>query len=134
MGTIKRFEDLEIWKDARELHRRLIPFIELIEQQRHFELKSQMERSLGSIMDNIAEGFERDGNKEFVQFLAVSKASLGELRSQLYRALDKKLIAEENHQQLQEQCLTLAGNIAGFIRYLNQSSFKGQKFNRKDQT
>ncbi|HQQ93884.1 MAG TPA: four helix bundle protein [Bacteroidia bacterium] len=133
MATITRFEDLEIWRFARELYKRLIPLLEHAEEQKLFDLKAQIERSAGSVMDNIAEGFERDGNREFIQFLAISKASLGELRSQLFRAFDRKLINQEDLQLLQENCNTLAANIAGFMNYLNHSSFKGQKYKSKEQ-
>lgn len=128
MATVKRFEDLEIWKEARSLVNELIPLFEKAEELKCFELKSQIERSSGSVMDNIAEGFERDGTREFVQFLAIAKASLGEVRSQLYRAFDRKLISETNHEVLQKKCLILASQIAGFMNYLINSNIKGQKF------
>lgn len=132
MGTFTRFEDLEIWKAARSLSQELIPLFEKAEELKCFELKSQIERSSGSVMDNIAEGFERDGTREFIQFLAIAKASLGEVRSQLYRAYDRKAISIDNHDILQQKCLTLAAQIAGFIKYLNNSSIKGQKFRKSE--
>jgi len=132
MATINRFEDLEIWKEARLLVKELIPLFEKAEEIKCFELKSQMERSSGSVMDNIAEGFERDGTREFIQFLAIAKGSLGELRSQLYRALDRNIVSEEKHSILQKRSLELASQIAGFIRYLNNSNIKGQKFKKTE--
>jgi four helix bundle protein len=132
MGTLTRFEDLEIWKEARSLFQVLIPLFEKAEELKCFELKSQIERSSGSVMDNIAEGFEREGTREFIQFLAIAKASLGEVRSQLYRAYDRKVISKDNHDILQQKCLTLAAQIAGFIKYLNNSSIKGQKFRKSE--
>jgi len=83
MATIKRFEDLDIWQIARELNIKILPLLDKLNESRNYELKSQLDRSAGSVMDNISEGFERDGNREFIQFLAISKGSLGEVRSQL---------------------------------------------------
>ncbi len=134
MATIKRFEDLDSWQMARKLNVDLIPLLEKMELQRSFDLKSQLDRSAGSVMDNIAEGFERAGNREFIQFLAISKGSLGEVRSQLYRALDRGFIEKKKHDSIQEECLALAGKIGNFIEYLNSSEFKGTKFKKPDQT
>lgn len=94
MATIKKFEDLEIWQSARKLNKEVCPILDSLQEHKHFKLKEQLDGSAGSVMDNIAEGFERDGNREFIQFLAISKGSLGEVRSQLYRAYDKSVINE----------------------------------------
>ena len=85
MATIKRFEDLEIWQEARKLAHEIHLICIETELRNDFRLKSQIKASSGSVMDNIAEGFERDGNTEFRQFLSISKGSAGETRSQLYR-------------------------------------------------
>ncbi len=95
MSTIKRFEEIISWKEARVLNRIIRELIRGKRFQRNFGLVSQIERSAGSIMDNIAEGFERGGNREFIQFLYISKGSCGELRSQIYRALDDGYINSE---------------------------------------
>ncbi len=119
MVTIKRFEDLEVWQLARLLNVNLISLLEALIEAKNYDLKSQLDRSSGSVMDNISEGFERDGNREFIQFLAISKGSLGEVRSQLYRVLDRKFIDKEKHDLLQDDCLVLASKLGKFINYLN---------------
>lgn len=119
---------MEIWQLARELNKDISSILVKLDEQRLFGLKNQLDNSAGSVMDNIAEGYERDGNREFIQFLAISKGSLGEVRSQLYRVLDRKIIEANQNNLLQEKCLTLAGKISRFITYLNNSGIKGNKF------
>ena len=133
MATIKRFEDLDIWQLARELNIKITPLLDKLNERRSYELKSQLDRSAGSVMDNIAEGFERDGNREVIQFLAISKGSLGEVRSQLFRALDRDFLEKESHERLNANCLALAGKIANFIKYLNSTELKGNKFKKETQ-
>lgn len=79
-------------------------------------------------MDNIAEGFERDGNLEFRQFLAVAKGSSGELRSQQYRLLDHSFITDGEFESLRLRAENISGKISNFISYLNKKDFKGTKF------
>ena len=98
--------------------------------QRNFGLVSQIERSAGSIMDNIAEGFERGGNREFIQFLYISKGSCGELRSQMYRALDDGYINSEEFNLITNFCIKISNLIFKLIEYLKRSELKGQKFNK----
>jgi four helix bundle protein len=130
MTTIRRFEDLEIWQLARELNKLVNPLLGSLQSSRNFEIKNQLEDALGSAMDNIAEGFERDGNREFIQFLSMSKGSLGESRSQLYRIFDKGLISSIEFDQLQKQCLVLASKIANFMTYLRNVGHRGTKFRK----
>jgi four helix bundle protein len=106
----------------------MYPFLQSLIDSRNFELNKQMERAAGSIMDNAAEGFERDGTREFIQFLAISKGSAGEIRSQLYRALDRNLITEEQFNKFQVDCKLIGDKIGKFMNYLNNSNIKGKKF------
>jgi four helix bundle protein len=130
MTTIKRFEEIISWKEARELNRILRKLIKEKKIEKNFGLISQIERSAGSIMDNIAEGFDRGGNKEFIQFLYISKGSCGELRSQMYRAVDDGYISNEQFDLVSTYCLKISNLIFKLIEYLKSSELKGQKFNR----
>lgn len=128
MATVKSFEELEIWQLSREICQDVWDVFERTTLGKDFELKNQMNRSSGSIMDNIAEGFERNGRKEFIQFLSYSKGSCGELRSQLYRALDRKHITHNEFEFLREKTLTESKKIGSFMAYLVKSENRGSKF------
>lgn len=128
MATIKRFEDLEIWQEARRLSKEVISISKTTELNRDFKLKDQIKGSSGSVMDNIAEGFERSGNGEFKQFLAIAKGSAGETRSQLYRVFDNEYINETQFNILIAEYEKLSVKIHNFIVYLNKKDFKGTKF------
>ncbi|MDO5972248.1 four helix bundle protein [Flavivirga aquimarina] len=128
MPTVKQFEDLEIWKLARILCNDINKVAVNTNLKSDYKLYSQIDGSSGSIMDNIAEGFERNGNKEFIQFLSISKASCGETRSQLYRVLDRNYINEEKFNKLYDQTIVLGKMIGGFMNYLKKSDFKGSKY------
>lgn len=95
MATFKAFEDIEAWQKARDLVRRVYHISQGSEFSRDYALKDQMRRAAISIMSNIAEGFERNGNKEFIHFLSIAKGSAGEVRSQLYVALDQRYIDKD---------------------------------------
>jgi len=124
---INRFEEIEAWKKARELTRQIYSVTATGAFSKDFGLRDQIRRAAVSVMSNIAEGFERDGNKELVQFLAVAKGSSGELRSQLYVALDGGLVSREQFRTLLSQAEETARLISGFIRYLRQSELRGRK-------
>lgn len=128
MATIKRFEDLEIWQDARKLSKEIILISKNTELNRDFKLKEQIKDSSGSVMDNIAEGFERNGNGEFRQFLSIAKGSAGESRSQLYRFFDNEYINEVQLNLLISDYEKLSVKTHNFITYLNKNDFKGTKF------
>ena len=125
--TVNRFEDLEIWKNSRTLCKKIREFSISTPLNKDYSLKDQMLRSSGSVMDNIAEGFERDGKKEFIQFLYIAKGSLGETRSQVYRCFDTKHFTDEQYSALLDECLNLSAQIKKFINYLVASEFEGHK-------
>lgn len=131
MTSFKTFEDIDAWKDARSLADRIFKLTLEDSFSKDFKLRDQINGSSGSIMDNIAEGFERGGNREFIQFLSIDKASAGETRSQLYRALDRNHITETEFNSLKENVLQISKRISRLISYLKGSDLKGSKFVRE---
>ena len=128
MATIKKFEELEIWQQARTLSQQVILISKETELKSDFKLRDQIKASAGSVMDNIAEGFERNGKLEFRQFLSIAKGSAGETRSQLYRVFDNEYISQEKLDFLVLEYEKLSGKIQNFITYLNNNDYKGTKF------
>jgi four helix bundle protein len=128
MAKIKKFEDLEVWKEARELCKIVYSLTNKPVFSKDFDLVRQIRRSSGSIMDNIAEGLERDGKKEFIQFLSIAKGSAGEVRSQSYRAFDQNYISKEEFNELYEKANSISKMLSGFINYLKNSELKGIKY------
>ena len=128
MATIKSFEDILAWQKSRDLCRVIGGYIDEGRFKKNFSLLDQIERSSGSIMDNIAEGFERSGNREFLQFLYISKGSCGEFRSQLYRTLDRNYINESEFNELYCLAKDIISLIQKLINYLEQSEIKGLKY------
>ena len=131
MATIKSFEDIEAWKKARQLSNDIYKLTLEGSFAKDFSLRDQINRSSGSVMDNIAEGFERGSKNEFVQFLSYSKGSAAETRSQLYRAFDRNHITEMGFHQLIEDTQEISKMISGFMSYLNTSEIKGTKFKNR---
>ena len=131
MATIKSFQDLEIWQLSRRLENEIYILCTNSTLSKDFELRNQMSRSCGSIMDNIAEGFGRGGRNEFIQFLSIARASSSELQSQLVRCLDRRHIEEEQYKALQELTLLVGNKIGALMRYLQSNDMKGQKFNNR---
>ena len=126
---VENFEELEIWKEARRLTRAIYQLTKREKFSRDFALRDQIQRAAISIMSNIAEGFERDGNQEFVQFLYVAKASSGEVRSQLYVAFDQGYLLKADSEESIVAFRRLSGMIGNLISYLKHSGMKGAKFN-----
>ena len=128
MATVSSFEDLEIWQLARQ---QAVVIFQLFSQEplsKDWGLKDQINKSSGSVMDNIAEGFERSGNKEFNNFLLIAKGSNGEVRSQLCRVFDRNYISTEKFDELKSNCITLSKKITSFIKYLKDSDRKGFRY------
>lgn len=128
MATIQRFEDIEGWKRAREMTRWIYQVTSTGNFARDFGLRDQIRRASVSIMSNIAEGFERDGNKEFINFLSIAKASCGEVRSQLYVALDQSYISDTDFQWAYDNLCETSRILNGLMSYLRQNELKGRKY------
>jgi four helix bundle protein len=125
MATIRFFEEMECWKKARGVCNKIGGLIDEGRFQKSFRMIQQIEGSSGSIMDNIAEGFERGTRAEFIQFLGYAKGSCGELRSQLYRAFDRGYIKENELQDLKQEVLFTSGLIQNLIAYLQRTEYNG---------
>lgn len=131
MSTIKKFEDIIAWQKARELSKQIYTITKLDTFSKDFNFINQIRGTSGSIMDNIAEGFERNGNKEFKQFLSIAKGSCGEVKSQLYRAIDQKYIESEQFNFAYSLTDEIANSIGKLISYLSKSDIKGSKYLNK---
>ena len=130
MAKIERFEDMLSWQKSRELTKRVYQISKRGDFAKDFELRNQMRGASISIMSNIAEGFERGGDKEFAQFLSTAKGSCGEVRSQLYVALDQSYITSVEFDGIYNESLEVGRLISGFMGYLQQSTLRGNKFKR----
>ena len=128
MATFKSFEEIESWQKARELTREVYTVSNQGAFAKDFGLRDQIRRASVSILSNIAEGFERDGNREFLQFLAVAKGSSGEVRAQLYVALDQDYIDKNTFETLSAISIEIGSFIGGLMNYLRKSDIKGKKF------
>jgi len=128
MATFQSFEDIEAWQKARELTRKVYAISNAGTFSRDFGLRDQIRRASASIMSNIAEGFDRSGTREFIQFLAIAKGSAGEVKSQLYIAIDQNYIDKETFDRLFALAAETGRLIGGLINYLRNSSIKGAKY------
>ncbi len=128
MAVAKRFEDLDVWIAAKDASVMIYKITENESLKKDFGLKDQIRRASISIISNIAEGFERNGNKEFIQFLSIAKGSAGEVRAQLYIIKELEFINEEEFTLLNEKVTQVSKMLSGFINYLKQSELKGTKF------
>ncbi len=128
MGRVSRFEELRAWKKARELVQAVYRITSVGTFSGDFGLRNQIRRAAVSVMSNIAEGFERGGDQEFKQFLAMAKGSAGEVRSQLYAASDAGHLTWEEFHELKKLALEATRLIAGLMRYLAESSKRGNKY------
>lgn len=134
MSSFRKFEDIEAWKLARVLANRIYDVTSINDFSRDFGLRDQIRRAAVSILSNIAEGFERDGDKEFLQFLYIAKGSCGEVRAQLYLAHDRKYLSDLQFNELFQQAQQLSRVLAGLIKYLRQSEITGTKYKAASQS
>ncbi len=125
---IKNFEDFVIWKEARHLSREIYTRSKAPEFSKDFALRDQIRRAVVSIMSNIAEGFERGSNQEFVQFLYIAKGSCGEVRSQLYVAIDQGYVDQKVANNLLTALKLLSVKIKHLIDHLKRSGMRGPKY------
>jgi four helix bundle protein len=128
MAYIKEFRELLVWQKARLMCNEVYEKLSSGSFSKDYGLKDQINRSSGSVIDNIAEGFDRDGRKEFIQFLSYAKASATEVRSQLYRALDRRHINEEEFSSIDAKLIEINKMIGGLMKYLKTSELSGTKF------
>ncbi len=128
MATIRRFEDSTAWQDARELVKIVYSLTRREPFRSDWGLRDQIQRAAVSTMSNIAEGFERGSNKEFVQFLYQAKGSAGEVRSQLFDALDSEYMSRGEFDTCLQLCMKTSTKISNLIEYLKESELKGHKF------
>lgn len=128
MSKIQRFEELDAWKKARSLNALIYAVSGTGDFARDFALRDQIRRAAISVVSNIAEGFERDGDKEFTQFLFMAKGSCGEVRAQLYLALDCAYITREQFSELVANAMEVSRMISGLINYLKNSQLTGKKY------
>ena len=122
MAKAERFEDLIVWQDARVLRQEVYAVTKTGLFAKDFEMRSQIRDAALSAMDNIAEGFERGSNREFAQFLNISKGSAGEVRSALYAALDESYLTADQFERLRDRALSVSRRCSKLITYLQNSS------------
>jgi len=127
MTTVKRFEEMEVWKKSRLIVKMIYLMTNKPGLSRDWQLANHLRKTAISIISNISEGFERDGNKEFINFLSIAKGSCGELRCQLYIALDQNYIDENQFVEISNLATEISKSLKGLMNYLQDSDFKGIK-------
>jgi len=128
MATIRKFEDLDVWQKACHLAKRVWDLTQKGSFAKDYKLKDQINDACGSVMDNIAEGFERGGNNEFRYFLWISKGSSGEIRSQAHRARHRGHITEDEFTEIWTEANDIGKMLHGLLDSIRQSNYKGRKF------
>lgn len=131
MSDIHKIEDLRVWQNARVLCKTIYTLTHKEGFEKDFRFVQQIRAAAGSIMDNIAEGYGRGGNKEFIQFLSIAKGSTQEVLSQLYRAYDVQHITEQEFTETKQLLNTISVMLHDLIERLKQSDIKGSKFNKE---
>lgn len=132
MATINQVEEMRVWQRSRELAALVFKLSRLKKFSSDWDLRAQINAASGSVMDNIAEGFGRRGNREFISFLSIASGSLMEVRSQILRAHDRSYISSISLEETLEIITEISKMISGLINYLKQSDLKGQKFKPKN--
>ncbi len=130
MATFQKFEDIEAWRKSRELTQEIYRVSKQGSFSKDFGLRDQLRRASISIMSNIAEGFERSGTGEFIQFLAIAKGSAGEVKSQLYAAIDQEYFDKKTFDRLFLLTAEVSKMIGGLMNYLRDSNIKGIKYKK----
>ena len=125
---MEEFTEFEAFQRCRALVRELVRLLKRGRFARDPELIHQMRKAMLSVYANFAEGFERDGNREFAQFLSQAKGSVGELRGQMLYAFDNGLISRQELEAVDHLGLEASRMLGGLMRYLNDSDFQGRKF------
>jgi four helix bundle protein len=128
MTTMGRFEDIAVWQKAREMTWTIYKCSRRGEFARDFSLKDQIRRSSSSVMSNIAEGYEREGTEEFARFLSQAKGSCGEVRSQLYVAIDQEYLSNDEFRIIGDMAVETSKMISGLMTSLRQSERRGRKY------
>ncbi len=119
---LDRFEDLDVWKVARELVNAIYAMARESDIAKDYGFRDQIQRAAISIMNNVAEGFERGSNRDFCKFLFIARGSSGEVRSMLYLALDQRYITQKQFDKIYELCVREAQLCWGLIKHLQKNS------------
>lgn len=128
MARVEKFEDLEVWQLAKNVANEIYDLTSTGKFAGDYVLRDQIRRAVVSIFSNIAEGFERNGTKEFIQFLSIAKAWCGEVRAQLLFAKDRDYISQNQFDLILQSLFNLSRQLAGFLKYLRQTEIRGGKY------